>query len=667
MKTKPIAPLTLTLSLLMLSSLACVTITGALGLDPSPTLTETAAPETPDTATPVPDDSTGDGRPDPSEEPRRDNQDYEGDYDEDGRPILSGETLLFDTARFRIHYTSSGDDAVPDGDVNQNQVPDYVEQIAEAVEFSWESQIIRMGWAAPPPDQGLGGDDRYDIYLENILWDGTAGYTDGGYDEQIVGDNPNTPEIETQASHSFISLDNDYQEVDTWGELPYTKMDYMRSTATHEFNHAIQFGYDSQEPADWLWEATATWIQDEVYDHINDGDEFLESVFKSPDTCQIAYGGEERLEDDGHWYGMWIFLRYISEQHGPQTVRAMWEHARQLDGYAILDAALGGAGVTLEETFQGFTLALLTRGFEEGTNYPTVRLEGEAQSGQTFTPDDGVGQMAADFVEIIANGPVTVSLDSPDLIGLLVGVQGGQIIVFNMPGNQAAADADAFDRLYLIVINLERTDYEYKCRFSDYTASVQPGGTPPSPAYTLAAPNFSAPGVEGISGGYGGGLEPPAELMPAYLPEGYYYVEAYEMEREEFGEYADWFVPGDGPALVVDFYGPGDPDYIDMTISDSPFQTLDEFFTFVDYEPLPGELQTLAGVEVFIEDYGDSEGPFSYATFIWQGYFVVVSGTIPVDEISLVVESIFDSQSYAVGLPAVLIPAYLPKLKTPIH
>ena len=37
----------------------------------------------------------------------------------------------------------------------------------------------------------------------------------------------------------------------------------------HEYNHVLQFAYDSQEDT-WMFESTATWMEDEVYPEIND-------------------------------------------------------------------------------------------------------------------------------------------------------------------------------------------------------------------------------------------------------------------------------------------------------------------------------------------------------------------------------------------------------------
>jgi len=432
-------------------------------------------------------------------------------------------------------------------------------------------------------------------------------------------------------------------------------LEVMRVTAAHEFNHALQFGYDGEEPADWLWEATATWMQDEVYDDIDDSDEDLMAVFKSPDTCQLAYGGEARVEDENHWYGEWIFLRYISEHHGPNTIRSIWEYARDLDGYAAIEAALSDVGVTLDEIFRDFSIALLTRSFEEGSRYPILRLEGEAQRESDFAPQDGVGQMAADYVAILANEIISVDLHSATMEGMLVGIQGSQANVFSMPNNQAAIDASQFDYLYLIVLNLEKAHKEYDCEFDFYSANISAGGQPTVPAKIVSAAKFEPPQVEPLldpdeywgedwDEGFYEEVEAPSGLLPAYLPDEYEFIEAYQMPAEDYEyEYdADliWYIPGGGTATVIDFYGPGNEDFIDITVSQSPYTNLDAWFDDADYEPYDDELIAIGGQTILLEDWTDEYGPYSIATFIANGQFVVVEGTISTDEMEKVLESL---------------------------
>jgi len=79
------------------------------------------------------------------------------------RPILSGSELTIQTPHFRIHYTLTGQDAT---------TLQWADTTAAAAETSW-TVAGRLGWVLPPPDNGMGGDDRYDI-LSGTKWADTA-------------------------------------------------------------------------------------------------------------------------------------------------------------------------------------------------------------------------------------------------------------------------------------------------------------------------------------------------------------------------------------------------------------------------------------------------------------------------------------------------------------
>ncbi|MCG8346900.1 MAG: DUF6055 domain-containing protein, partial [Chloroflexales bacterium] len=396
-------------------------------------------------------------------------------------PDLGKGAHYVDTPHFRIHYTLHGDHAVSSADANTDGTPDYVAAVATTLEHVRAVSINTFGWAAPPPDGAHGGNALYDVYLKNLTLEDVGGYVDGGQPDAIVGDNPNTPNVvEPRASISYMSLDRSYEDPEDPEADPRQE---LQSVAAHEFMHSIQMGYDGQEPADWLWEATAEWMMEEVYPENNLGHENLFNTYDSPD---VAQSGPET-----DWYAQWLFFRYISEQYGHGAVKALWEEARTRDGYAALEAALKNEGTTLDDVIRGYSLALLTNRFQEGAVYPTVRLEGAIRD--QFQPPDGVASMGADYVELLGDGPLTVMLEAIGLEGRVVDIRDGKASVFPLTAGQATVDGSAFAHLYLIVQNLQRPDPVSNDGMIGYSVIVRPGRA--TPAQIVAAPNFKAPQV----------------------------------------------------------------------------------------------------------------------------------------------------------------------------
>ncbi len=167
-------------------------------------------------------------------------------------------------------------------------------------------------------------------------------------------------------------------------------------------------------------------------------------------------------------------------------------------------------------------------------------------------------------------------------------------------------------------------------------------------------------------------VDPPVDLVPGYLPEGYELTEAYLMKGEEFEEDDIWYVPGKGDATLIEFYGTGEDDFLEITTSASPYDSLEPWIEEInnleyadedmdsdedvdsetegsndseeedfDFEfSFEDDTVTIKGVAILLEDWTDEYGTFSVATFVHAGQFIVVEGTISTDEMTKVVESL---------------------------
>jgi hypothetical protein len=218
------------------------------------------------------------------------------------RPTLSGPENILNTTHFKIHWTSSGGDA---------STAEYVDSIATFAEFCWEQQVDTMGWNFPPSDSFNppgqdGGDYRYDIYVQDLTLC-CSGYVQGEYTV------PQTPE---EDGTSYMGMHNG---------LSFSG---LQVTMAHEFNHSCQFGHSVFENSHW-YENTATWMEDQIYDNVNDYYNNLENFFPnpiiSPEVKVTFFTGDPFSDSIFYAYGSCTWPMFLHEWNGTQDiVREIW-------------------------------------------------------------------------------------------------------------------------------------------------------------------------------------------------------------------------------------------------------------------------------------------------------------------------------------------------------
>ena len=240
------------------------------------------------------------------------------------RPDLSGspESFVSDDGNFRIHYTTTGVDACELA---------YAEAIAENMDYSWATECGTMGYFTPPPDYNVGGDNLYDIYIAH-LDGGTLGYTSHGGEYK-------PPDSTHSCSASHIVMGNDLGP------------DHQKVTSAHEFQHAIQMSYDYEEPT-WFMENCAVWMEDQLYDDIND---YLN--YYSVGAIRKPYMGID--SGSMYWYGASYWPRMMGLMFGIDAVREVWENCALTDGPNMWNAQedmFDAHGITFENGFMLYGL-----------------------------------------------------------------------------------------------------------------------------------------------------------------------------------------------------------------------------------------------------------------------------------------------------------------------
>ncbi len=219
------------------------------------------------------------------------------------RPSLSGpvETFVTPGGYFRFHYTKTGADAVTDA---------YAAEMGGYFDDSWVTEVNTLGYFHPPSDNGVGGDNLYDVYIKSLSG-GTLGYTTSAGEYK-----PPDSTHSCSASHIVMNTNLGYN--------------YLTTTSSHEFQHAIQMSYDYEEPT-WFMENCAVWMEDQVFPDVNDWTGFWsEGAVRKP-----------WLDIDSanpYWYGSSVWPRMMGLMYGVDAVRDVWQNCADKQGANMWDA-----------------------------------------------------------------------------------------------------------------------------------------------------------------------------------------------------------------------------------------------------------------------------------------------------------------------------------------
>ena len=157
-------------------------------------------------------------------------------------------------------------------------------------------------------------------------------------------------------------------------------------TLAHEYNHILQFGYDAFQDA-WFAESTATWMEDQVYPHIDDYLRYVRRWVKRWDTPLTTSSIKE--------YGSAVWNMWLEHRYGDSIVRHAWARAIHVrpGGFSVnaYESAIRADGRSdFGHDFARFAAAVpewrTGRVFREGWLYPDVPRQGRLRlDGQPLT------------------------------------------------------------------------------------------------------------------------------------------------------------------------------------------------------------------------------------------------------------------------------------------
>jgi hypothetical protein len=406
---------------------------------------------------------------------------------------------------FCVHYVATTEDAPSLADANANAIPDYVEVMLREFENVYQVENVQMGWRPPKADFGRGGNDLTDVYIKNIGPQGIFGYAAPDARQPATGNKHQLA--------AYLVMDNDYtqEEYSNYSEF----LQPLQVTAAHEYNHVLQFNYDSQQD-NWMFESTATWMEDKVYDDINDYRSYLPEWAKlslTPLTEFDAQGTSNNVKV----YGDAVFNRWIDERLGQETIRRAWEVSVATKSFApgAYDTALRERGSSFFDAFTTFATETAewraSNGFfEEGDTFPDVS---RALGGDPLIPQSasrrrgdfvggGLNHTAYGLFDVDARGEDRVVLGGTFRRGVpgaiaLVGRTGDDlggpatVRITKLPhggaGTVTLENATSYSRITAVIVNSDISYQGFSQQIGDW---VWQGDDEP---ITLAVNDFTAP------------------------------------------------------------------------------------------------------------------------------------------------------------------------------
>ena len=252
------------------------------------------------------------------------------------RPDLDT-SILSPTGHFKIHYDTIGVDAPVMDDTNDNNIPDYIEEVGIIADSSRKVIVDIMGFYSEPDDD----DGIYDIYIEDR---GSGSYGFNAIDNQQTGS-------------SYIVIDDEYEESDYY--IP--GLNTMRLTVAHEFFHAVQRAYRIYpNTSGYFYEMSSTWIEDVIVPDGNDYIFWVDNFFNNPDQDI----------DDTNGYSIALYGHYLTQvieqepnQMSSSIIREIWEYFQNVNNaHVSIDNILNSYESSFSETWVDFCTRNLFNG-----------------------------------------------------------------------------------------------------------------------------------------------------------------------------------------------------------------------------------------------------------------------------------------------------------------
>jgi len=304
--------------------------------------------------------------------------------------------------------------------------------VADALELSWTRLFDELGWERPA------GSDRWHLSVHL-----SADPFEGGYTTETRCGGEDVPFIVIGAG-TFA-----------WGT-------WYQDVAAHELLHTSHYRYGRAFDS-WWWEATAIWIQEQVFPANDEWAYYVDFFVAYPhwSLTTSSYSGDPAR----HMYGSALWVFWLEQEHGGHDyVQSLWERSRDLPGnlQAEMDDVLGPER-SMDAEFVRFAEAMVVNGIGEGTLYDGPAHEAVAALpavGGSVSPDHperwGMHYVRFTGDALPAEGLEVVVDADPSVQVSLLGVVDGAIVAHGVETSAGAwqlEPADALDEAWLVAVN----------------------------------------------------------------------------------------------------------------------------------------------------------------------------------------------------------------------
>jgi hypothetical protein len=376
-------------------------------------------------------------------------------------------------ADFCVHWVAVGLDAPNLADANGDGIPDYVARVLAVAEHVHLVENDRLGWREPKSDGARGGGHgKTDIYLSEI------GGQLFGYAAPDPGQVSKSGQVQRRLA-GYLVLDNDYSAAEFPGTTPGHDLEV---TLAHEYNHILQFAYDAYQDT-WFAESTATWMEDQVYNGIDDYLRYVRRWVHRYDTPLTASSIKE--------YGSAVWNAWLSHRYGQAFIRNAWAgaiHSRP-GGFSVnaYEGALRrAAGGSFSDDFARFAADVAEWrtgiGFRESGLYPDVPRQGRLLlNGQRQRQSLNHATFALLRVRAGHGRALVVNAIAPRgtsaglaLVGRVGSGSGGTVthrLAYREGGGKLTvhlADPGRFTRITAVLVNADARADGYSARLADW-------------------------------------------------------------------------------------------------------------------------------------------------------------------------------------------------------